>query len=354
MIDLSSARLTTLAVHKVGNKVRQEGVIASKELFPLEEEYMTQILEDYFLRPFKAEEFFKFDHPSDLSMNEVYTYSRQIFSQSREEFLQASTHILTHLYTHSAHPHIKSGELYVAHFRECVVDGHEVDAVGIFKSENKDVFLKVEGQEDQVNMKAEEGINIKKLDKGCLVFNLYAEDGYSVLMVDKSSEDTTYWREDFLQVKRIQDNTFQTESFLNLTKNFCEDVFGREQDKKEQVVFLNRSLHYFTKHKEFDLEEFKDDVLPSQEYRDQFDDFRNVYEEESGLPPADEGFAISKFAVRNLRKHFRTQIKLDTHIELKLDPKFAEQASEWMERAYDEQRGMFYYKIYFNEEVEDE
>ncbi len=354
MLDLSSARLTTLAVHKVGNKVRNEGVLASKELFALEEEHMTQILEDYFLKPFKAEEYFKFSHPSDLNMNEVYTYCRQMFTQPREDFLGISVHLLTHLYTQSAHPHIKSGELYVAHFRECVVDGQEVEAIGIFKSENKDVFLKVEGQEDQVAMHAEEGINIKKLDKGCLVFNLYAEDGFSVMMVDKSSEDTTYWREDFLQVKRIQDNSFQTESFLNLTRNFVEDVFGREQDKKEQVVFLNRSLNYFAKKKEFDLDEFKEDVLPSEEYRDQFDDYRNVYETESGLPPAEEGFAISKFAVRNLRKHFRTLIKLDTHIEIKLDPRQAEQASEWMERAYDEQRGMFYYKIYFNEELEEE
>jgi hypothetical protein len=354
MLDLSSARLTTLAVHKVGNKVRHEGVTTSKELFPLDEEGLTQILEDYFLKPFKAEEFFKFAHPTDLPMNEVYSYCREIFQQSREDFLKYSTHLLNHLYTQSAHPHIKSGELYVAHFRECVVDGQETEAVGIFKSENKDVFLKVEGKEDAVDMHAEEGINIKKLDKGCLVFNLYPEDGYSVLMVDKSSEDTTYWREDFLQVKRIQDNSFHTENFLSLTRNFCEDVFGREQDKKEQVVFLNRSLNYFNKHKEFDLDEFKEDVLPSEEYRDQFDDFRRVYEEESGLPPAEEGFAISKFAVRNQRKHFRTLIKLDTHVEIKLDPKHAETASEWIERAYDEHRGMFYYKVFFNEEMEEE
>lgn len=354
MIDLSQARLTTLAVHKVGNKVRQEGVIASKELYPLEEEHLTQILEDYFLKAFKSEEYFKFTHESDLNMNEVYSYSRQIFTQSREEFHQISVYLLNHLYTQSAHPHIKAGELYVAHFRECVVDGQQVDAVGLFKSENKDIFLKVEGRDDTVDMHAEEGINIKKLDKGCLVFNLYAEDGYSVMMVDKSSEDTAYWRDHFLQVKRIQDNSFQTESFMALTHNFCEDVFGREQDKKEQVVFLNRSLNYFNKHKEFDLDEFKEEVLPSEEYRDQFDDFRKVFEEESNLPPADEGFAISKFAVRNMRKQFRTLIKLDTHIELKLDPKHAQTASEWIERVWDEQRGMFCYKVYFNEELEDE
>ena len=46
MIDLMQARLTTLAVHKVGNKVRNEGVIASKELFKLEEDIQL-ILQDY-------------------------------------------------------------------------------------------------------------------------------------------------------------------------------------------------------------------------------------------------------------------------------------------------------------------
>ncbi|MEO0898616.1 MAG: nucleoid-associated protein [Bacteroidota bacterium] len=350
MIDLSQARLTTLAVHKVGNKVRNEGVVKAKALFELDET-MTDVLQDYFLKPFKAEEFFKFAHDTDINLNEVYTYCKSIFSDSMDEFLTHSVSILQHLYGVSAHPHIKGGELYVAHFRECEVDGVDLEAIGIFKSENKDIFLKVEGKEDDVDMTAEHGINVKKLDKGCLVFRTFEDDGFSILMVDKSSEDTAYWRDDFLHVDRIQDNSFQTENFMNLTKDFCEDIFAREQDKKEQVVFLNKSLNYFNKNKEFDLNDFKEEVLIQDDYKEKFDHYRKAYEEESGLPPAEEGFPISKYAVRSMKKNFKSLIKLDTEIEIRLNPKQIEQASEYVERGFDEQRGMYYYKVYFNGEI---
>lgn len=352
MIDLSNARLTTLAVHKVGNKAKNEGVVSAKELFELDES-MTELLQDYFLKPFKSEEFFKFAHETDINLNELYTYCKKIFADSREEFLDHSIKILQHLYSVSVHPHIKSGELYVAHFRECEVGGIDLEAVGIFKSENKDVFLKVEGKEgdEGVDMTAEQGINIKKLDKGCLVFRTYEDDGYSILMVDKSSEDAAYWRDDFLHVTRIQDNSFQTENFMNMTKDFCEDIFAMEQDKKEQVVFLNKSLNYFNKNKEFDLDDFKEEVLVQDDYKEKFDHYRKAFEDESGLPPAEEGFAISKYAVRSMKKNFKSLIKLDTDIEIRLNPKNIEEASEYMERAYDEQRGMYYYKIYFNGEI---
>ncbi|MEO0580585.1 MAG: nucleoid-associated protein [Bacteroidota bacterium] len=351
MLDLSQARLTTLAVHKVGNKIKEEGIVKSKDLFDFDED-MGQLLEDYFLKPFKAEEFFKFAHDTDINLNEVYTFCKNIFEDSRENFLEHSVALLQHLYSVSMHPHIKSGEFYVAHFRECMVEDTPLEAIGLFKSENKDIFLKVEGKEDDVDMTAEQGINIKKLDKGCLVFNTYADDGFSVLMVDKSSEDTAYWRDDFLHVTRIQDNSFQTESFMTLTKDFCEEVFAREQDKKEQVVFLNKSLNYFNKNKEFDLEDFKEEVIVQPEYQDQFDDFRRHREDIESLPPAEEGFAISKYAVRSMKKNFKSLIKLDNEIEIRLPPKKVEEASEYLERSFDEQRGMFYYKIYFSDEIE--
>ena len=351
MIDLSQARLTTLAVHKVGNKAKNQGVVASKELFPLEEDLTVDILQDYFLKPFKAEEFFMFAHPSDLAMNEMYTYCKMLFERPREEFLEHSYNILHHLYNQSTHPQIKPGELCVAHFRECTVGGTELEAIGIFKAENKDTFLRVEQGDEKVNLKPEQGINTRKLDKGCLVFNTFAEEGYSVLMVDKDSEDSRYWRDEFLQVVRIMDDSYHTSSFMNLGKEFCEEVFSREQDKKDQLVFLNKMVNYFSGNEEFDMEDFKKEVIVQPEYQEQFDDYRKVYEEEQGLS-ADEGFAISKYAVRSMKKFFKNIIKLDTQMEIRLQSKDLEETSQYLEKGFDEQRGMYFYKMYFNEEEE--
>ncbi len=350
MLDLSQARLTTLAVHKVGNKVKNQGVVASHELFPLEEETMVDLLEDFFLKPFRAEEFFKFSHPSDLGMNEVYTYCKRLFQESREDFVDTSVHILNHLYDQAMHPQIKPGELFVAHFRECEVDGVTLEAIGLFKTENKDVFLRITDEDNKLNLLAEQGINIRKLDKGCLVFKTFEDDGFSVMMVDKGSEESQYWRDDFLRVTRIQDDSFQTQSFLSMTKDFCEDVFGREQDKKEQVVFLNNAIDYFQHNDSFDVETFKDEVIKTPEYKEQFDLFRQEAEPNYNINP-DEGFAISKFAVRQMKRQFKNLIKLDSELEIRFIGKDIEAISEQVERGFDAQRGMFFYKLYFNEEI---
>ncbi|MEM7656688.1 MAG: nucleoid-associated protein [Bacteroidota bacterium] len=351
MIDLSEARLTTLAVHKVGNKSRAEGIVTAKELFPLDEDF-TPILQDYFLLPFKSDAFYQFTHETDLKFNELYQYCRSLFEESRETFIEHSINILQHLYKQSGHPSIKSGELYVAHFRECQVDGVDLEAIGIFKSENKDLFIKVEEGEDQVSLRAEEGLPIRKLDKGCLVFNTFSDEGYSILMVDRSSENAQYWRDDFLHVERLQDNHYQTESFLSMTRDFCEEVVAQEQDLKDQVVFLNKSMNYFNQNKEFELDGFQDEVLENPTHREQFEVFRQDYEEKTGMSPSQEGFPISRYAVRNMRKQIKSLIKLDTQIEIKLNPRNVEEAGDFIERGWDDQRSMYYYKVFFNEEEE--
>lgn len=351
-IDLSSARLTTLALHHVGNKLRNEGVAAAAELHPVDES-LGILLHNWLLSPFRSDEFFKFTHETDLNLNEIYTFCKAIFEGGREAFLEQSVNMLNHLYAVSVHPHIAGGELYVAHFRECEIDKTPLEAIGIFKSEHKDTFLKVSDEGSGLHMRAEIGVNIKRLDKGCLIFNTFADDGFSLLMVDKSGEDTRYWRDDFLHVERIQDNSYQTEKFLQLTHDFCEEVFSQDQERKDQLVFLNKSINYFAKNKEFKLEDFAENVFPpGEEYREQFDDYRRLYENANSLPPAEEGFYISRSAVRQMRKQFKSLIRLDSNIEIRLDPRQAEEAAEFLERGFDESRNLFYYKVYFREEKE--
>ena len=60
---------------------------------------------------------------------------------------------------------IKTGELYVAYFTHCLIDGHNVDAIGIFKSEHKESFIKVTDDGRSLNIETQKGININKLDK---------------------------------------------------------------------------------------------------------------------------------------------------------------------------------------------
>ena len=46
-----------------------------------------------------------------------------------------------------------------------------VDAIGVFKSEVQTDFLQFEEKESNLEMILQQGINLNKLDKGCIIFN---------------------------------------------------------------------------------------------------------------------------------------------------------------------------------------
>lgn len=348
MKDRAQVSLRKLAVHRVGNKAKEEGVIESRELMSLQDEQLRDLLLNYFLSPFKQEDFFRFTHISDLALNEMYAYATLIFNEP-EKFFQYSVHILHHLYEQSDHPKVKSGELYIAHFSGCDLDGEMVDAIGVFKSENKDTFLTIQDNQDDLNIDYHSGVNLKGVDKGCLIFNVETEDGYRVKLVDSNSTDALFWKEDFLHVAELEDANFTTRTYLNLCKDYSEEVFAQTDSKKEQVDFISRSVDYFSKNDTFDLEEFTSSVIDEPESAEKFKKYTQTFAEERGLEQFDD-FTINKSTVRNMKRKFRNFIKLDTQIEIKFSGYNPEQSEQYVERGFDDERGMHFYKVYFYSE----
>jgi len=338
-----------LAIHRVGNKLREEGVLTNEDLYQISDAEFKQCLLDYFLPPFKSDEYFRFNPDiSNIDKNIMRECCNAIFDD-RKTLYDHSITIARHLYKQSTHPKIQSGELYITYFADCVVDDELVDCIGIFKSENKYVYLKPTETDSKLHLKQEKGINVKKLDKGCLVFNTYKEDGYRVLIVDKQSRTDTeakYWRSDFLDLNRVHDNSFNTQNYMSMCKEFCEDVFAEENNRKDEVLLLNKSLNYFTDHDAFDLEEFATEVIENPKHISAFKEFKNEYELNNGFVSHND-FKISRPMVKTMKRQFSKVIELDTGIEVKLTTESTEQ---YIERGYDDQRKMFYYKVYFQEE----
>ena len=185
MIEISEAKLEMLSVHAVGNKSKEEGCTPSMGVYDLDDE-LEEVLFRYFLKPFKSEDLFKLKHEVDLNMNEMFSYAKTIF-EDPDKFHLYSVNILKHLYNQSEHPHIKSGEVYIAKFTDVVLEGELVEAIGVFKSENKDTFIKARDKGNFVMLGLEKGIDVKKLDKGCLIFNTEKESGYRVMTVDQNN-----------------------------------------------------------------------------------------------------------------------------------------------------------------------
>ncbi|MCL8000908.1 nucleoid-associated protein, partial [Brucella sp. 21LCYQ03] len=139
------ATFEQLSIHRVGNKARDEYFVLSEKPIDLsQDEVLPDLLMQYFMKPFaKAKEVYRFFHSNeDLQLNEVYHFAHAFF-EGKMPFHEFSEQVTKHLYEVSAHPNIKSGELYVVALENVQMEGEEGQAVGIFKSENKEAYLKV-------------------------------------------------------------------------------------------------------------------------------------------------------------------------------------------------------------------
>ena len=351
IVLFAETKLKKIALHRVGNKSREEGIFAAKKLLPLNDEEMKGTLQEYFLGSFKMDEFYQFNHATDLLMNEVYTYCNYIFENPESDnFYEQSINILKQLYEQSNHTKIAAGELYVVYFEDVLLNDELVDAIGIFKSETKEKYMKLRlDDEDDWSVYFEEGTDLSRLDKGCLVFNTHATEGYQVISVDLKSSDAKYWRDDFLMLTQVHDNNFYTKTYLNLCKDFGKTQFEKEE-KQEQVTFLNKSLEYFNTQEIFDFNDFTEDIFQEDEdKKEAFKEYKNKFQEQQGLLPEEENFFISAPLVKKAQRSFRKIIQLDTQVEIKIHSAQAQEEG-MVERGYDDDKGMYYYKIFFNDE----
>ena len=141
MISYEFVKLDGIALHKVGNKTNNDALRISKVLVNPEEE-ISELLQFYFLSQFKQSEFFNLYHESDIEQNTVYASVTSLF-ENKEKLYEESVNIAKHLYEQSIHPNVKPGELFVVYMNDCMYNGEPVDAVGIFKSESRETYLKV-------------------------------------------------------------------------------------------------------------------------------------------------------------------------------------------------------------------
>lgn len=333
-----------VCLHKVGNRAEDEGLRLSKQPVIVSED-LENLLMSYFITPFKSELYYHFIHESSLDLNEVYAYATAIFNNP-EDLQTQSVHLAKHLYAKSTHAKIKGGEFYVVYFKDFSFQGESLDAIGLFKSENKDTFLKIFPKEQGFEIESEEGININKLDKGCIIYHTKKEDGYLVSIVDNTNKGTEaqYWMDDFLHVRQVHDQYFNTEKTLQLCKNYIVQKLPEEYEvsKADQADLLNRSMNFFKEKENFDFSEFNQDVFQQSELIISFNKYKDQYQEEQEVEISDS-FAISDAAVKKQGRYYKSVIKLDKNFHI-----YVHGNKELIEQGEDD-HGRFY-KLYFKEE----
>jgi hypothetical protein len=348
MTDFSRAQLIKLIIHQVGNKLMEESVLLSDEMTDLStQENLPDILKTYFVNPFKEPVFYHFHHVSSLELNEVYTIASSLF-KSTKGFVKKSKDLANILYEYSNHPKIRSGEFYVAYLEGCVINNETTDAIAICKSENKETFLKVFQEDAYFGVNHDVGISLKKPDKACLILNVHGEEGFRVCILDNqnSGSEAQYWKDEFLKLKPVADNYYQTQNYLSLAKDF---VTGRLDDefevsKADQIDYLNRSINYFKKNEQFNEQDFANDVFEHKEVITSFKKFKGDFQNEHDLRVVSE-FEISAQAVKRQSRIFKSVLKLDRNFHI-----YIHGDKELIEKGVDPD-GRKYYKIYYREET---
>ncbi len=347
MFEFTDTALNKLIIHGIGKKSENEGVNKSSNAAVLDEE-TNDLLMSYFLNPFKSEEFYAFSHEEDLKQNTLFPIITEIF-ENPELFIEKSGDIAWHLYNVSSHPKINSGEMYLVYFKDVTVDDEVTDAIGIFKSETKETFLKVFEKNKNYEVGYDTGINIRKLEKGCLIFDTEDENGYKISIVDKLSAgaEAQYWKDEFLKVKPRNDSYTVTNNFLDIIKGFSEHVLNEENsvETKDKIAFLQRSQAFLKDNEIFSENRFNEEVIAQPEVVDEFNKYKTDFIDRQELPEIEDGFDISKSAFKANSKYFRSVIKLDKNFHVYVHSK-----PEYIKKGYDEDKKMSFYQLYFNNE----
>ncbi|WP_395073837.1 nucleoid-associated protein [Flavobacterium sp.] len=352
MINLFNAHIESLSLHKIGNKSRNEPIFLSNEPYRLNDEILP-LLKEFFLKPFreKEENYYQFAHEVDLEYNEMYKFATSVFfNDDKEHTHLVSKKIAQHLFEQSNHPHIKNGEVYIAHLKNVSIDNIVTDAIGIFKSEIKSDFIQVQQKDSRLEMQLQQGTSLDKLDKGCLIFNHKPEEGYKILSIDSNRYDTRYWLEHFLSVDTFHDENYNTKKYLKFCQDFAKDIVLPAEDKKEEVMFMNRAVNHFAKNDDFEETNFLNEVLDNPDLISEF----KSYKVDKGPKYSIEDlttFPISNTAVSEARKKIKSIINLDTNVQIKINITNPDVAEQIIEKGWDEEKQMYYYLIYYHKET---
>jgi ribosomal protein L11 len=232
MVDVSSARLSNIVVHRVGNKTREEGMRLAENESEVSESLAELLIKSYLSPLAKQREIYDFFHESDLSLNTVSNITGKLFAEQNDFVLQTQA-IAKHLYATSTHQNISSGDLVFLLFAGLKVDDVESSGLAILKIENKDYFLEIAESSDSFDIIERSGISLNKIQKGALV--LPNEQG--VFVVDNLGQKTKYWKDSFLKVSPRA----TSKSYAKICGSILKGISSKIEDSQD-VADLNEKI----------------------------------------------------------------------------------------------------------------
>ena len=243
MFDVSSARITRCVVHRVGNRLREEGCELSSTDVTGTADLHGTLLRHYLAPLAKGGEEFEFYHESDISLNAVRQFSARTFDNP-DEFIPLSQSIARHLYAASNHPSIAGGEFIAILFQDIRINDEARYALGLYRIEQRETFLDVERSEGGLNLIELNGIPVNSIQKGVLVI----DSNLALHVKDSGTQQAKYWVESFLKARPRQTEKSTAKLAASFVKQVCaridvESGVSLRRDL-EEVMSLGDSLLY--------------------------------------------------------------------------------------------------------------
>ena len=333
MLDVSESKLAQYVFHYVS-----DSLVFGEEAFSQPEVMLEAAFTQLAFHKIDLEQQYEFFHETDIGLNEVYTYAKSIFDQE-SSFLEQSKNIAKHLQSSSQHPNIKSGELFIGLFDQCVMSTEVKKVLAIVKIDEKEMFLDVKNDQNHLTVSGIDGINVKKLNNMAVIVDMGSDEPPAVFIKTKKKEDVVYWQERFLKIKVADEHYHKTNLALTEVKKYIlkEENFSNT----EKLGLLNKTLDYFRNEEEFQVNDYIDSVFQKVEavQKDVIVNTVKPYET-----------VISESAIEKAEKTYKRKIKLDSNIEIQVNVRDIEQVDELIEVGFDETTNRKFYKIYFQEE----
>lgn len=340
-MKIKIGKVSHMIVHYVGNKNREEGVSFSENELDYSE--VSSDLTILLSKSFDTKEPCHFFFESSLNLNPIYTFVKTIFEDTTR-FQEQSVFIAKILYEKTTHPMTRPGELSIIYLSDCYIDGKQMDAIAMLKTENKQVAIEYVHTEKGYEVKRSEVISLSKVEKGCIVFNVNHENGYTVFSVDKKTKgiQSKYWKDEFLHIQSDKTSYSQTKKLLNSCKTFITENCS-DKSKVEKVELISKIKNTLSHSEDIKVTAFSEDIFGDLGLDREFESYLSSKNNSSSV--TDKNIKIENKIVKLKSSLPKTTLYLDSNFEISILG-----GQDKMVQGFDEAAGLNYYKLYYQKE----
>jgi len=237
-MEIGEARVKSVILHKVGNRLREESLILAEECISITEDIANILLYGYLRGIVRSNNLFTLFHETDVTLNDL-SHHISNFASEKIDFIELSKRLATHLYSSTHHPNIASGDLFIILFDNIKINDKYSSAIGIYKVESQQQYLSAHSENGTQQLEVIQGINPELIDKGALIIG----DSNQIYVVDRLSNRTKYWIEDFLKAKQIPNERAKSAIALGLVttvNNKIENPIERQNFGQEISVLCTK------------------------------------------------------------------------------------------------------------------